>query len=221
MELISPKLSTNTVLEILILAFLLVNIIAYLAPGMMKNQVNQVFETRNERAFVPVQSKHYVLRTLLIVQFFLFYALHFFLLLSDDPAARLQHPSEEDWHLLVKCIVSPVAWVCAQMILFNWWGSLISSGSGRLLVMNRVYQSIHILVSPAVMVAFMLELVDIIDVETATFLLSLIFIIIQIMFIFSGIKIFWGGWSTLCFLFLYLCALEIAPLAMIYQLLTR
>jgi len=220
MHLIPPHLSTNAVLVLLVLTFMLVNAIAFLVPGLIRDQLNQVIETRSARTFADPNSKHFLLHAALLLQFFLFIGLHIFLMLSSDAAYQLQHPSSDTWLLLAKCIAIPVGWFLGQQLLFIWWASLFAS-SDCVVIMNRVYQSIHIVVSPLVFLSFLLNMVGLIDISTATFLLSLIFILIQIMFIYSGIKIFWGGLSTLCFLFLYLCTLEIAPLVMIYQLLTR
>lgn len=220
MTLVPAHLSTNVVLVLLVLAYMLVNAIAFLAPGLMKGQLSQVYKTRSTRIFVQTESKYYKLRALLLLQFFLFFGLHIFLMFSTDSAEQLEHPSFEEWHVLLKCFCAPLAWFLLQQLFFNWWGALFAS-RGRISIMNQVYMSIHIVVSPMTMISFLLEMIGIIDVETATFLLSLTFILMQILFIFSGIKIFWGGWSTLLFIFLYLCTLEIAPLVMIYQLLTR
>lgn len=220
MYLIPSHLSTNTVLELLVLTFMLVNVIVFLAPGLMKEQLSQVIETRNVRTFDQLHSKYYLLRALLMLQFFLFVGLHIFLMLSAEPAAQLQQPDGSVWRVLVKCVAFPVGWFVAQQLLFNWWSLLFTTGD-RVKIMNRVYLSIHIVVAPLILLTFLLEMIGLVEVQTATYLLSLSFIMIQIMFIYSGIKIFLGGWSTLCFLFLYLCTLEIAPLVMIYQLLTR
>ncbi|MDO4496732.1 MAG: DUF4271 domain-containing protein [Bacteroidales bacterium] len=220
MTLVPSHLSTNIVLELLVLAFLLVNAMAVLAPGLMRGLVGQVFETRSARTFEKPESKYYTLRILMMLQLFIFAGLHVFLLLSTNPAEQLQYPTEESWWLLGVCLLIPVGWVFVQQLLFNWWGYLFSSHEG-IQILNRVYQAVHILFSPLTLLCFLFEMIGLIEVETSTVLLSLTFIMIQILFIFSGIKIFWGGLSTLFFLFLYLCTLEIAPMVMIFQLLTR
>jgi len=220
MTLVPEQLSTNALLEILVLAFMLVDTIAWLMPEVMRYQMGLVFETRSERMFVQDRSKHYLMRGLLLLQFFLFFGLHLFLLIAGNPTEQLAHPTPEVWHTLLKCVSLPFGWYVVQQVLYIWWSTVFSS-TGKSAIMNRVYQAIHMLSSPLVMVIFLIEMIGLIEVETATILLSLTFIIIQITFVFSGIKIFVVNWSTMCFLFLYLCTLEIAPLVMIYQLLTR
>jgi len=220
MTLVPEQLSTNALLEILVLTFMLVSIIAWLLPEVMRYQLSLVFETRSERMFAQNRSKHYFLRGLLMVQFFLFFGLHIFLVAGESATQQLAHPDGEVWMLLLKCISLPLGWFLLQQILYLWWSTVFSS-SGKSMIMNRVYHAIHVLASPLVMAIFLLEMVGLVETGTATILLSLTFIIIQIMFIFSGIKIFLVDWSTTCFLFLYLCTLEIAPLVMIFQILTR
>lgn len=219
MQPIPPQLSTNVVLELLTLAYLTVNVIAYLTPGIMRMHALRIFES-SERTFDTNQSGHPFVVALLMIQFFLFVGLHLFLAIAEQPADLLAHPDAGVWLLLLQCVAVPLVWYVLQQGLYLWW-SMVFGLPGRLSVMNRVYQSVHIVVSPIAMVAFLFEMVGIIEPETAIFLLSLTFILMQILLIYSGIKIFWGGWSTLCFIFLYLCALEIAPLVMLFQLLTR
>lgn len=221
MDLVPAHLSTNTVLELLVLVYLLTDIATLIRPGMMRYQLEQIFETRSERSFGRSKSISFYFYVFFLLQFFLFVGLHLFLLITTDTAAeRLEHPTSDEWLLLGICMCIPLVWEIIQIILYIWWTTVFGL-SRKIQILNRVYTALHFVFSPCVMLVFMLEMIGLIEIDSATVLLTLFFILLQIAFIFSGIKIFWGGLSAVCFLFLYLCALEIAPFAMIYQILTR
>jgi hypothetical protein len=82
--------------------------------------------------------------------------------------------------------------------------------------MNRSYQAAFIVLAPLAMLLFIGLIAGWIPSQIALVLLFAVFILSQFSFIFSGIKIFYDGFSSLLLIILYLCTLEIAPLWVIW-----
>lgn len=201
---------------VLLLLYVIANILAWASNGVMRQQLVNLQETRSERTFEEGTMQMPWLVPILILQLFIFLGLHIYLYVQADAVQRLEVFDREDFVTLALCMAVPMGWFLLQWLTFLWWGYLFRE-SGRLSILGRIYLSIHLLASTPTMLLFLAEVVGLVDYEMATILLSLIFILIQIVFIYNGIKIFWGGIGTLCFIFLYLCAFIVAPILVLWD----
>lgn len=216
MQPIQPLLMGNPYMVVLLLFYVLVNILSWVPDGVMRQQLVSLRETRNARTFELGAVQMSWLIPLLILQLFIFLGLHIYLYVQPDAERSLESLERADMIVLALCTAIPTGWFVLQWLSFSWWGYLFRE-SDRLFILGRVYLSVHLMASTPTMLLFLAEVVGLIDYDLATILLSLIFIIIQIAFIFNGIKIFWGGIGTLCFIFLYLCAFIVAPILVLWD----
>lgn len=182
--------------------------------GAMRSQLNSMTDTKNERSFNADNTGLDLGRFLLIVQYFVFFGLVLYTYINPDYLEDLLYPDKETWYELIICIATPSLWFFVQWILYRWW-SYIFHMEGKAQILSRIYKAIYMLSAPVAMIVFLLEVVGIISPANSWILLLLTFIIAQIVFIFSGIKIFWAGIGTLCFIFLYLCTFKIAPILLL------
>lgn len=216
LEIKTPLLSDNPVIITLLLTFLLINILSWRKEGMMRRQLQWIRDTRNARTFDTSDTTGNRLQMLILFQLFLFSGLSLFCISQPNPAQQLSDPGVPDILGLAVCILAPLLWYWAQQFCFNWANYLFDGGH-RIIIMNRIYLSIHTLAGPAAMLVFLLQVTCNLSSHWIAFLLTATFIVSQFAFIFSGIKIFWTGFGTLFYLIMYLCALEIAPLLLICQ----
>lgn len=201
-------------LVVISLVCLVIDLLCWRPDGIMRHQLDSMFDFKNERAFGSDVSHLNIVHILLIFQWCLFFGLILFTYEDEDSFENLLHPDLETWLELGICIAIPAAWLLIQGLLYHWWSYLFGM-SGKAIILTRVYRVIHMLAAPMALFVFMMEVAGILSPENGWILLLLIFIIVQIVFIFSGIRIFWSGIGTLCFIFLYLCAFKIAPLLLL------
>lgn len=202
-------------LSLLILISIVVNILSWRPQGSMRDQWNSILDTRNSRSFYNDEGAWSMGSLVMLGQWFVFFGLLLYTYADDDPFNHLANPNREIVWNVMQCILIPLVWYLFQWLMFHWWGYLFHQ-TEHIQILNRIYKSVHLLAGPFAMVLFLLQMIGWIAPESSIVLLLLIFIIAQIVFIFSGIKIFWSGFGTLCFIFLYLCAFKIAPLLIIW-----
>ncbi|MBR0036175.1 MAG: DUF4271 domain-containing protein [Bacteroidales bacterium] len=202
-------------LTLLILLFLVGNILSWMPKGTMREQWNSMRDTRNSRSFNNDEGALTPSSALLLCQWFLFFGIILYTYLDTEFFRHLSDPDMNVAGKIAKCVLIPIAWYFFQWVMFHWWGFLLHQGD-RIQILSRIYRSVHLLAGSIALILFLLQMIGWIEPESSLFLLLLIFIIAQIIFIFSGIKIFWNGFGTLYYIFLYLCAFKIAPLLIIW-----
>jgi len=180
----------------------------------MRRQLNSMMDTKNERSFNADEGGLDFGRFLLIAEFFIFFGLVLYTYINPDYSDDLQNPDQDTWYELTICILAPSSWFFLQWVLYRWWSFIFHVG-GKATILSRIYKAVHMLAAPIALGVFMLELADVITPDNSWILLLMTFIIAQIVFIFSGIRIFWSGIGTLCFIFVYLCAFKIAPILLL------
>ncbi len=210
-----PQLKDNVVLVGLALVFIVADMLACCNKGVMQHQFSWIANTRNARTFESVVVIFPWIKPLLIVQMFLFCGLTVFCLLDDAPAEHLLSGQPMTWANLALCIAVPFAWFVLQGVLFNWFCYLFDLKDKRT-IMNRSYLAAFVIPAPLSMLLFIGLASGWITAQIALVLLVVLFILSQFAFIFSGIKIFYDGFGSLCLIIAYLCTLEIAPLVVIW-----
>lgn len=194
---------------------LLCNLYGWRREGVLRLQLEKLTDINNERSFNDNGTDVLQLTpTLLVLQWFAIAGVILYTYLSADCYEDLRSPDSGVWQELGLCMAVPAAWFSVQWILYQWVASLFHE-SGRASILSRVYYAVHILSAPLALVVLLLELVGTLSPSGSVVLLMLIFISAQMLFILSGIRIFWNGIVTLCYIFLYLCTFKIAPLLII------
>ena len=195
---------------------LLCNLYGLRQEGVLRLQVERLTDIKNERSFSDNSAD--VLRltpTLLLLQWFAITGVILYTYLTADCYEELRSPDQGVWQDLGLCMAIPAGWFSVQWVIYQWVASLFHE-SGRAKILSRVYYAVHILSAPLALVVLLLELVGVVSPSGSIVLLMLIFISAQMLFILSGIRIFWNGIVTLCYIFLYLCTFKIAPLLIIF-----
>ena len=212
-----PQLQDNVLLVVVILGFIVVDVLACRDKGVLRHQLSWVTDTRNARTFESVLVVYPWLKPLLLVQMFLFAGLTIFCLFDEAPAAHLRQLVSQPRVLdhLALAIAIPLMWFLLQWLLFNWFCYLYGMREKRT-IMNRSYQAAFIVLAPFAMLLFIGLVAGWISTQMALVLLIALFIFSQFSYILSGIKIFYDGFGSLCFIIVYLCTLEIAPLLVIW-----
>lgn len=204
-------------LTLLIIVFLVCNILSWRPQGSMREQWNSITDTRHARSFYNDEGALSVGSIVLLGQWFFFGGLLLYTYLDADPFSHLSEPDKSVAWKIGQCMLIPFAWYAFQWLMFRWWGYLLHQDA-RIQILSRIYKSVHLLAGPFALMLFLLQMIGWINPASSLVLLLLIFIIAQILFIFSGIKIFWNGFGTLCYIFLYLCTFKIAPLLIIWTI---
>ena len=209
------RLEDNAVLVVLILLFLSIDILACRDKSVMRHQLAWITDTRNARTFESVVVIYPWLKPLMLLQMFLFFGLTLFCLTDNAPAEHLFSITSPTLAQIGLCISLLPIWYVLQGLLFNWFCYLLGIKEKRT-IMNRSYQAAFIVLAPLAMLLFIGLIAGWIPSQIALVLLFAVFILSQFSFIFSGIKIFYDGFSSLLLIILYLCTLEIAPLWVIW-----
>lgn len=207
-------LSFVTYIVLLAFVCLLCNLYGWRPEGVMRRQLDSMADTRNERSFVSNEQGWELSRFLLVLEWCIFFGLILFTRADEEYLDDLLHPDLEVWLQLAICIAVPAVWFYVQWGLYRWWAFLFHE-DGRAMILTRVYKAVYMLSAPLALATFLSEIVGLLSPQDSWILLLVIFIIAQIVFIFNGIKIFWSGIGTLCFIFLYLCAFKIAPILLL------
>ncbi len=209
------RLEDNAALVLLVLLFLSIDILACRNKSVMRHQLAWITDTRNARTFESVVVIYPWLKPLMLVQMFLFFGLTLFCLTDSAPAEHLFAISLTTLSQICLCVSFLLGWYLLQGVLFNWFCYLLGIKEKRT-IMNRSYQAAFIVLAPLSMLLFIGLIAGWIPSQIALVLLFAVFILSQFSFIFSGIKIFYNGFGSLCLIIAYLCTLEIAPLLVIW-----
>lgn len=209
-----PLLQDNPLIVLLVLGFIVIDILACCHKGVLAHQVTWLTDTRNSRTFEASLTVLPRLRVMLMAQLFIFVGLTLFCILDPTPAEHLQSFRHAAWPLLMACIGLPLAWYLAQLALYNWFCYLFSKNEEQT-IMNRSYHASWMLLAPAALIIYILQISGLTSNLTTLILLAALFILSQIAFIFNGFKIFYSGFGSLFLIIVYLCTLEIAPIAII------
>lgn len=201
-------------LVILTFVSLIGDLYSWRPEGVMRRQLDSLMETKNERSFNADMNGMDLGRLLLIIQFLLYFGLILYTVVNPDYFEDLRDPDANTWQELGLCIAAPTLWFLVQWALYRWWTYLFHL-EGKATILSRVYKAVHMLAAPIALGVFIMELVGAVSPDNSWILLLLTFIIAQIVFIFTGIRIFWSGIGTLCFIIVYLCAFKIAPILLI------
>lgn len=214
-----PLLQDNMVLVGLILCFLVADLLAIRVKGVLRYQVSWLTDTRSARTFESTAVIYPWLKPLLLVQIFVFAGLTLFCVVDPLHAEHLARPDSSTTRLLACCMAALLGWYLWQTMVVNWFCYLFGIRERRT-IMNRSHTAIFAVLAPVSMLVFLLLMSDAITIESGVILLASLFILSQIGFIFSGIKIFYQGLGSLLLIIVYLCTLEIAPLWVIWTKIT-
>lgn len=218
MQLIPAQLASNIVLIILILVYAIINILAWSKNGILVQEFASLKDTHNERTFSLGEPDFNKTKPFLVIQYYLFFAFSLYVAFVSEPAESLKGLmtfSQDVYLMLGICIAFPLAWYFLQFFFFHWI-CFIFGGDSRIVIIDRIYRATHMLAGPVIMVLFSVVVICNLSAFWTTILLTGTFIITQIIFIFSGFKIFFSSFGSFCLIIVYLCALEIAPLAVLY-----
>jgi len=201
-------------LVLLVILCLALDAYCWRPEGGMRRQIHTLADTNNERSFQAEQNSVNFSRYFLIIQWCVCFGLILYTRINAGFLESLLHP---DWNVVCQvllCMSIPAAWLLLQWFLYSWWAFLFRE-MGRALILTRIYRAVHMLAAPVALLVLMMEMTEILSPSNSWILLLLTFIIAQIVFILGGIKIFWSGIGTMCFIFLYLCAFKIAPILLL------
>ena len=208
-------LQDNVVVVGLLLLFIAVDLLACRYKGVMHHQLQWLADTRNSRTFESSVVINPWLKGVLLAQCFLSFGLTLFCLISDAPGNDLSHPDAVVLTQLVLCCLPLLAWFLLHLGLIDWFCYLYRLTAQRT-IMNRTYLAGFVLLAPFTTLCLAGQISGTISHSTTINLLAALFILSQSLFIFNGIKIFYSGIGSGLLIFAYLCALEIAPLLMLW-----
>lgn len=212
-------LTDNPWLVALLLLSLLADVVAFRPGGLLSLQVGWLRDTRSVRTFGRLSGLYLLAIPVLLVQLFALSGLGLFCFRHADAPLLLAAPTLDEALGLLLCVAAPAAWFLAQWGAFNWAGYLMGEAE-RIVILNRIYMAAHLLAAPVALLLFLVAILVPTSGLTVLFLFIGLFILVQGVFIYNGFKIFCDGIWSFCFIFLYLCALEIAPLAVLTAKLT-
>ena len=218
MQQLPINLLDNEIVIFLMLAFALVNILAFRKNGFLIKEIEKLGELRQVRTFDRNESGVKTFSTLLFLQYNLFFGLSLFLVIDQNPAITINEILELNTDSIIKlllCISAPLIWFLVHLFLFHWF-SYISGGSYKMKIIDRIYLAYHILASPIILILFSLSIIMSFPTHIIAILLCAYFIILQFLLIYSIFIIFSHNKGSIYVILLYLCALEIAPFAVIY-----
>lgn len=207
----APQLSDNPWLVGGIFIFILFSIFSLGPKGVLRMQMRWLFDTRNSRTFEFPGLGAGIVRPFLLLQTFLFEGLCLYYVVCPGTDFFVGTADVDSLRMLLGCLLLPLGWFLFQWFCFNWTGYLGRSGA-QMVILNRSFLAVNLLLGPWCVLLFLAQMGGYIDASVGAILLGILFGLSQILFIFSGIKIFFNGIATLCFIILYLCTLEIAPL---------
>ena len=218
MQFLPIYISDNEILTALIFVFVLIDILTFKKDGFLRHEIEKLKELRQVRTFNKNKKGFKTFRTLLFFQYYIFFGLCLYLAIDPNPAVALKglYDIHSNIYLvLALCISAPFIWFLIHLFLFHWFG-YIFGGNHKMAIIDRIYFAYHIIASPMLLAMFIFFVVADIPSIIVAILLCAFFIIIQILLIYSVFAIFSNNKSSFYIILLYLCALEIAPLAIIY-----
>lgn len=212
----APQMTDSPWVVAVVFYFILITVFSVGPRGVLREQAHWLLDTRRSRTFDIPSLGASILRPCLFVQTFLFEGLCLYVAVEPEPVAAAGHIAPAALPTLLTCLWLPVAWFLFQWCCFQWAGYLARADEERH-ILNRVFVAAHLLVGPWMLLLFLLQMTHHVERPAGTILLCILFFLSQMAFIFNGIKIFFGGILSSCFIILYLCALEIAPLYILVQ----
>ena len=215
-----PQLQDNIPLVLLVILFAVADLLAFHPKGVVMHELAWLANTRNARTFEASAVVYPWLKPILFCQFFIFFALCLLDIIDPLMAEHFSAPDTQTLWLALGCLAVPLGWFLLQRFLFNWF-CYLAGIRDRQIIMNRCYLAMHIVLAPLSTVIFMCVLAGSYPPQTILFLLAVLFILSQIVFIFNGFKIFCVNFYSFCLIIVYLCTLEIAPLLVIYAKFVR
>lgn len=211
----TPLLQDNAVVVALVLAFIAADVLAWCPKGVMRDQLRWITNTRNARTFETSVVMYPWLKLVVAVQLFICFGLTLYCSIDNAPGDHLLNLGSADMRLLGHCFGALLGWYILQTTLVNWLCYLFGQNEKRTII-NRSHLAIYLLIAPFATLVLAGVLAGLFTTGTALNLLATLFILSQISFISNGFKIFYDGFGSFCLIFAYLCALEIAPLLMLW-----
>lgn len=211
----APQLQNNAIIVGLIIIFAATDLLACHPKGILRHQLAWLSDTRNARTFEASSIVYPWLKPLLFAQLFIFTCLNLFCIFDEAPAVHLSAPDLATWQLLAYCLLVPLFMLTLQYFGYNWFCYLFRTKSQQI-IMNRTYLAALLLLSPLATLIFIGTMISSFSIHTTLILLAALFILSQILFIFSGFRIFLRGFGSFFIIIVYLCTLEIAPLWVIW-----
>ena len=218
MQLIPPQLANNEILVSVIFFFALISLIAWRRNGELAKEFSKLKEVKQVRTFNKTTKSSAIVKGLLFLQYYIFFGLSLYLIFETEPAKAMQGLYEFDPDLLAVlalCIAVPCVWFLVHLILLHWFDYIFGTHN-RLAIVDRIYLGYHLLYSPIIYVMFVVFVIADLPHVIIAILLFVFFIITQILLVYSIFRIFSNNKGSIYVILLYLCALEIAPLAVIY-----
>lgn len=210
-----PLLQNSAPIVTLVLTFIAADVLAWCPKGVMRHQLQWITDTRNARTFESSVVIYPWLKGVLILQLFLSFGLTLFGAIDPEAGAHFTHMDASSGLQLTLCMSVFLGWYLLQMGFFNW-GCYLFGLEDKCTIMSRTYQASFIVLAPLSTICLVALIAGLISSQTTLNLLAALFILSQITFIFSGFKIFYDGFGSICLIIVYLCALEIAPLAILW-----
>jgi len=218
MQFLPPHIADNEIIIALIFIFAIVDIVAWRKNGVLMNEFQKLSELSQPRSFKKNSGGIRVTKFFLYTQYCLFFGLSLFLLVETNPAESLRglyEMNNDVIQLIGLCALAPLFWFLFHLAMFHWFDYIVG-GQEKLAIIDRVYFAHHLLSSPLIMLLFIFFILANISTFNVAILLCAYFIITQILLIYSIFSVFSTNKSSTLYILLYLCALEIAPLAVIY-----
>lgn len=211
----TPQLQDNAAVVALVLLFIAADVLAWCPKGVMRYQLRWITDTRNARTFEASVVMYPWLKLVLAAQLFICFGLALYCCIDSAPGIHLSSLGTEDLKQIGRCIGALLGWYVLQKTFVNWLCYLFGQNEKRTII-NRSHLAIFLLLAPFATLALVGIMAGLFSTGTALNLLAALFILSQISFISNGIKIFYDDFGSFCLIFAYLCALEIAPLLMLW-----
>lgn len=210
-----PLLQDNELVVALLMLFIAADVMAWCHKGVMPHQMKWITDTRNARTFESTVVIYPWLKAVLLVQLFLSFGLALYCIYDDAPGLHLQQMQSTSMWRFVACMGALLGWFLLQLGLIRWLCYIFDVREKRT-IMLRSYLASFVVIAPLATLCLVCLIAGLTSQATALNLLGVLFIISQISFIYNGFKIFCDGFGSICLIFAYLCALEIAPLLVLW-----
>jgi hypothetical protein len=206
-------LTDNPLVVAVLFLFVLLSLFSVGQSGLLRHELAWLSHMRSGRSFELPASASGFFRLLLMLQTFLFSGLCLYFAVA--PEANLSVETV-DWRMFALAMALPLLLYLYQWFCFRWTAYLAHEDE-RVLLLDRAYQAVHLLIGPFALVLFVVQVTGHLSNTMEITLIVGLYGLGVIWFIISAFKIFFRGIDTICFIFFYLCTLEIAPLYLMYQ----
>lgn len=198
---------------VIMLFLMLVSVICSMHHGgLFSRQTECLHNIQSERTFSDSQVTTGWGIVMMTLCYMLLFGLLLFSATHEDAPALLSSPSLSVLVDIGLSVLVPLGWFLLQWFLFNWVCYLFDVG-GKAVIFNRVYLSVFVLAMPIALLLFIAMFLLPIPAQMLLILLTALFILTQIACIFNAFRIFMVDYVSGFVIFVYLCTLEIAPLA--------